>query len=199
MKSLLYKELKLSSLAVTYFFIAFGLMTFFARLSDTSRQLFVCMGIFYSFQFSKGKQRPAFHRAAARGENRRREGKVPVCACCSGAFLFAHDNLHACKNDFAVPRRRLRAKSAFKRQPFLSWLLSCNVRAFQFDFVRVIIKPPIKSECHLLFTAPPPCCLWASTRPLFTYRGLRLFRSRIFPLWVPKLSVFWRDLRFSPP
>ena len=60
MKSLLYKELKLSSLAVTYFFIAFGLMTFLPGYPILLGSFFVCMGIFYSFQFSRESNDPLF-------------------------------------------------------------------------------------------------------------------------------------------
>ena len=58
MKSLLYKELKLSSLAVTYFFIAFGFMTFLPGYPILLGSFFVCMGIFYSFQFSRESNDP---------------------------------------------------------------------------------------------------------------------------------------------
>ena len=53
MKSLLCKELRLSSMAITYFFLLFSFMTFLPGYPIVTGSFFVCMGIFYSFQFAR--------------------------------------------------------------------------------------------------------------------------------------------------
>ena len=53
MKNLIFKELRLCSMAITYFFILFGLMAFLPGYPIALGSFFVCMGIFYSFQFSR--------------------------------------------------------------------------------------------------------------------------------------------------
>lgn len=53
MKNLLSKELRLSSMAITYFFLLFSFMTFLPGYPIVTGSFFVCMGIFYSFQFAR--------------------------------------------------------------------------------------------------------------------------------------------------
>lgn len=53
MKNLLCKELRLSSMAITYFFLLFSFMTFLPGYPIVTGSFFVCMGIFYSFQFAR--------------------------------------------------------------------------------------------------------------------------------------------------
>ncbi len=53
MKKLLFKELRLSSAAITYFFLLFSFMTFLPGYPIVTGSFFVCMGIFYSFQFAR--------------------------------------------------------------------------------------------------------------------------------------------------
>ena len=212
MKSLLYKELKLSSLAVTYFFIAFGLMTFLPGYPILLGSFFVCMGIFYSFQFSRESNDPLFTVLLPVAKTDAVRAKFLFVLVVQGlSFLL----MTIC----TLVRMTLLSRAAVYEQNLLSnanlfYLGFCLVMfgLFNLIFVRGYYKTAYKigvpfivycavtlADTALDFFLPPPCCLWASTRPLFTYRGLRLFRSRIFPLWTPKLSVFWRDLRFSPP
>ncbi len=139
MKSLLLQGIKAFFACRDIFLYRLRAYDIFARLSDTSRQLFVCMGIFLFLPVFKGKQRPAFHRAAARGENRRREGKVPVCACCSGAFLFLLMTI------CTLVRMTLLSRAAVYEQNPLSnanlfYLGFCLAMfgLFQFDFVRLL-------------------------------------------------------------
>ena len=53
MLNLLKKELKLSSSVLSYFFILFGLITFFPGYPILVGAFFVCLGIFQSFQYAR--------------------------------------------------------------------------------------------------------------------------------------------------
>lgn len=53
MKELLFKEMKLTASPLSYFFIAFSFMTFIPGYPILVGAFFVCMGIFYTFQFSR--------------------------------------------------------------------------------------------------------------------------------------------------
>ena len=53
MKNLLYKELKLASLGLTYLFILFGFMTLIPGYPILLGAFFVCLGIFQSFRTAR--------------------------------------------------------------------------------------------------------------------------------------------------
>ncbi|MBE6052952.1 MAG: ABC-2 transporter permease [Clostridium sartagoforme] len=53
MKELLKKEMSLTASPLTYFFIAFSLMSFIPGYPILVGSFFVCMGIFYTFQFAR--------------------------------------------------------------------------------------------------------------------------------------------------
>ena len=53
MKQLMHKELKLSTALITWIFLLFGFMTLIPGYPILVGVFFVCMGIFYSFQFSR--------------------------------------------------------------------------------------------------------------------------------------------------
>ena len=53
MKLLLQKEMKLTALSLTYFFIAFGLMAFLVGYPILLAAFFVCLGIFQTFQTAR--------------------------------------------------------------------------------------------------------------------------------------------------
>jgi len=53
MNTLLFKELKLATPAITYWFLAFTLMTFIPNYPLLVGSFFVCLGIFYGYQFGR--------------------------------------------------------------------------------------------------------------------------------------------------
>lgn len=53
MKKLIKKELTLTAAPLTYFFLAFGLMTLIPGYPILVSGFFVCLGIFYTFQFAR--------------------------------------------------------------------------------------------------------------------------------------------------
>ena len=50
MKKLLYKEMKLSANPLSYWFIAFSVMTMIPRYPILVGSFFICLGIFYTYQ-----------------------------------------------------------------------------------------------------------------------------------------------------
>ncbi len=53
MRNLLYKEFRLTACPLTYFFILFAVMTLIPGYPILVGSFFVCMGIFYSFQYGR--------------------------------------------------------------------------------------------------------------------------------------------------
>ncbi len=78
MREIMIKELRLSASALSYLFIAFGLMFFVPGYPILCGVFFVTLGIFQSFPERTGGQRHSLFRAAAFRKARCREKQVSL-------------------------------------------------------------------------------------------------------------------------